>query len=135
MSIQHVYKALTVLVTVALAVLGAEYFSPFGEEVASAQSSASPPTGLTLVLEDDGDLRLDYTASDLGTHYFELHRSSTESGTYTKHTFRNDNPSPVTWSTTQEGYFYKARGKSCPQRHAVGCDDTDYPWSSWSNVV
>ena len=45
----------------------------------------APPTGLTLSLEGEGDLRLDYTeASILGGHFFELHRSETRDGTYTR---------------------------------------------------
>ena len=98
-------------------------------------SMTVPPTGLTLVLESDGDLRLDYTESALGKHYFELHRSTTLNGTYTRHLTRNDNTSPARWATPAEGYYYKARGKSCPRRHNVNCPEATYPWSSWSSAL
>ena len=91
------------------------------------------PTCLTLSLEDDGNIRLDYTGSALGRHFFELYRSETEDETYTRHLTRNDNYSPAYWYTPTQGYYYRARGKSCPERHAVGCDDL--PWSEWSNVL
>ena len=101
----------------------------------STGTTTAAPTGLTLVLESDGDVRLDYTESTLNKHYFKIYRSMTSDRTYELYSFKNDNHSPATWATPAEGYYYKVRGKSCENRNGVGCPDDTHPWSAWSNAL
>ncbi len=101
----------------------------------STGTTTAAPTGLTLVFESDGDVRLDYTESTLNKHYFKIYRSITSDGTYELYSFKNDNHSPATWATPAEGYYYKVRGKSCENRNGVECPDDTHPWSAWSNAL
>ena len=94
-----------------------------------------PPTGLSLSIEstDDNDLNLTYTQSGESTHYyvFELHRSDTQNGTYTRAYTKNASSSPADFDDVTKGYWYKARGKNCRTSTRTGCGD----WSVWSSEI
>ena len=98
---------------------------------APSPTPPAPPTNLTLVLEDDGDLRVDYTESALGRHHFELQRSASSGGAYSHYQYRNDDASPARFYAPAGGYYYKARGRSCRERDGVNCGN----WTPFSNTV
>ena len=97
--------------------------------------SLDPPTGLNITIEtnDDDDLDVNYTRSVESTHYyeFELHRASTETGTYTWVETDNDSSSPANFDDQTKGYWYKAQGRNCETSTRTGCGD----WSNWSASI
>ena len=121
---------------------GSPYSYTYGDassslsETTDACDTLDPPTGLSLSVEtgDDDDLDLAYTRSGESTHYyqFELHRSSTQYGTYSLvGSPKNDSSSPADFDNQTKGKWYKARGRNCSTTSRTGCDD----WSSWSAAI
>ncbi len=119
---------------------GNPYSFTFGKSSTSvsrktSSSTLDPPTSLSLSVEtgDDDDLDLTYTRSGESTHYyqFELHRSSTEAGTYTLADTENDSVSPANFDDQTKGYWYQARGRNCKTSSRTQCGD----WSEWSDSI
>ena len=80
--------------------------------------SAPPPTALALALRGDNTVRLTYMQSTWTGHtthsyQFELHRSETSSGTFKSYKNATDEASPLDFSGTHTGYYYKVRGRRC----------------------
>ena len=94
-----------------------------------------PPYGLSISASGD-DITLTYTQSTWsGSPYhlyrFELHRSSTQNGTYSSYRSVNDSLSPAYFNNVAEGYWYKARGKRCRNANRTDCGD----WSPYTSSV
>ena len=91
------------------------------------------PTNLSISVEPNDDNDLDVTFTRSGSIHFyqiELHRSSTQDGTYSKVTTANFTTSPVDFDNQAREYWYKARGKNCATSARISCSG----WS-WSNAV
>lgn len=101
----------------------------------TSSNTLDPPTSLSLSIEsgDDDDLELKYTRSGESTHYyqFELHRSSTQDGTYALADTESDSVSPANFDDQSKGYWYKARGRNCKTSSRTQCGD----WSEWSDSI
>ena len=96
---------------------------------------AAPPTNLRLSRDtyDNDELDVTYTRSSGSTHnyQFELHRSDTENGNYTRNRVTTDSVSPATFEDLDSGYWYRSRAKNCRTSSGTGCGN----WSLWSNKV
>ena len=97
-------------------------------------TTPTPPTNLSLSVEsgDDNDLDLAYTRSESPHYYqFELHRSTTQNGTYVLAATVNDSASPADFDDQTKGNWYKARGKNCATSSRTECGD----WSAFSTAI
>ena len=97
-------------------------------------TTPTPPTNLSLSVEsgDDNDLDLAYTQSESPHYYqFELHRSTTQNGTYTLAATVNASSAPADFDDLTRGNWYKARGKNCATSARSGCGD----WSAYSTAL
>ena len=98
---------------------------------------APPPTGLVLSIEsgDDDGLDLAFARSGGSFHHyeFELHRSTSQDGTYSVVTgaTQNASASPVNFDDQDTGRWYKARGRNSKTSSRLEFGD----WSDWSNVI
>ena len=93
-----------------------------------------PPTLGTVTATGD-DISVSYTPttwSDGSTTYyeFEAHKSTTQSGTYTRHSAANDDVSPVAFSDLPGGW-YKVRGRRCIDSGRTECG----AWSGLSSTA
>ena len=83
-----------------------------------------PSTNLSLSIEpnDDDDLDVTYTLSGPVHNYeFELHRSQTQHGTYSKEERASDSQSPADFDNQDKGYWYKAQGRNCGTFYRTNC--------------
>ena len=97
-------------------------------------TTPTSPTNLSLSVEsgDDNDLDLAYTRSESPHYYqFELHRSTTQNGTYTRVDTEDDSTSPANFDDQTKGHWYKARGRNCATSARTGCGD----WSAYSATI
>ena len=100
----------------------------------STPTTPTPPTNLSLSVEsgDDDDLDLTYTRSGSPHHYqFELYRSTTQNGMFTRVDTENDSSSPANFDNQTKGHWYKARGRNCATSARTGCGD----WSAYSATI
>ncbi len=93
-----------------------------------------PPTLGTITATGD-DISVSYTPttwSDGSTTYyeFEAHKSTTQSGTYTRHSAANDDVSPAAISDLPDGW-YKVRGRRCIDSGRTECG----AWSGLSGTA
>ena len=96
-------------------------------------TTPAAPSNLNISVEPDDDNDLDVTFTRTGTVHFyqiELHRSSTQDGTYSKVTTGNVTTSPADFDNQAREYWYKARGKNRSTSARISCSG----WS-WSNAV
>ena len=108
----------------------------YGDFSSAIHLKLKPPTNLGIAIEsgDYDNLDVSYTRSESPNYYqFELHRSSTEGGTYTalSPTVIVDDSSPANFNDQSRGYWYKARGRNCRTSQGVGCGD----WSGYTGAI
>jgi hypothetical protein len=92
-----------------------------------------PPTGLGVSVHsiDDDRLVVAFTRSESPHYYeFELHRSTSKLGTYSRTATANGSTSPVEFDGQTAGYWYKAQGRNCGTSSRSHCGS----WSTWSNA-
>ena len=101
---------------------------------ALASTAPAAPTGLTITVEANGaDLDVMFTGNSNATYYeFELHRSATQSGSYSAIDTKGTTTSPADFDAHEQGYWYKARGRSCKTASSAA---TCSSWTRLSSAV
>ena len=121
---------------------GAEWGSPTSPRSATPECvetpppTVTPPTNLTLTRYGPSPIHVSvaYTQSSGSIHFYqiELHRSTTENGTYVLQATSNDSTtSPAIFQYQPTGSWFKARGRNCSTAERTDCGT----WSDWSAAI
>ncbi len=106
-------------------------WSSFTSVIYLEPDEPDPPTNLSISATNQ-NIWVAYTQSESPHYYeFELHRSTTRTGTYSKIATDEDSVPPALFSGVSKGYWYKARGRNCTTSSRTGCGD----WSSFTSVI
>ena len=102
----------------------------------STPNTPAPPSNLVATRDASNVLNVSvaYTRSTGTVHFYEieLHRSTTENGTYVLQAAEHDSTSsPAIFRLLPTQFWFKARGRNCNTAERIECGD----WSAWSSAI